>query len=294
MLKAVTTAGLLHAINWDVSADEVELSDYIKICQCEPSEALDLYHKLCAEQQLDDGDPFLYYSYVLIQPNAITYDIGGGDPYFLLDRVCNVIALVLAQPIPMCRVILSEDNFKTCLRTYEVFQYGMQTDFLMKSNASLDTEKAGEIKTAWAVASALWEKHKSTGRVNSALTYFYYAWRSPYLDQCCLNLSVCLELLFTPHSQGEASHQISFNVARFLGQSPNEMKAIYRAVRNFYNIRSRIVHGGIPNEDKVIDAAIETFKLSSDCLRKILCKGFSNMFDQDSRRRELLSSFLFG
>jgi hypothetical protein len=294
LFPGAATAGLLHAIDWSYPSDELQLSQFIKIRRTKDSQVLDLYHSLCAQQQVDDGDPYLYDSYVLIQPDGESDNINCGDPYCLLDRVCNVIAVILAHPIPMCRVILSNDAFNTSLRTYEIFNYGMQTEFLMKDIACIDREKGAEIKEAWAAASALWRKQKSSGRVNSALTYFYYAWRSPYLDQSCLNLSVCLELLFTPHSQGEASHQISFNVARFLGSSQNEMKSIYRAVRSFYSIRSRIVHGGIPDEGKVIDAAIETFKLTSDCLRKILCKGFSNIFDQDSRRRELLSTFMFG
>jgi hypothetical protein len=69
---------------------------------------------------------------------------------------------------------------------------------------SIDEEKGWQIIAAWKTASTMWEKHKSAGRINSALTFFYYAWRSPYLEQCCLNLAVCLELLFTPHSQGDS------------------------------------------------------------------------------------------
>jgi hypothetical protein len=193
----------------------------------------------------------------------------------------------------MCRVIVSLDNFKTCAATYETFQYGTQTDLLMPELVSIDHQRSADIKAAWQTADNLWNNKFSRGRVNSALTYFYYAWGSPYMDQCCLNLSVCLELLFSPHSQGETSHQISFNVARFLAGSQSEMKTIYLAIRNFYAIRSRIVHGGLPDEDKVIEAATQAFKLCCECLRKILLKGFANVFDNDKRRRQLMESFLF-
>jgi Apea-like HEPN len=251
--RTVQTAGLLHHIEWAFPSDTLELSDHIKVCRIEHGPIWKFYEEVCKERGVDDGEPFYYGSYVLLEPDGVTDNVNCGDPFGLLDRVCNVIVLVLAQPVPMCRVLQSEDAFTTCLRTYEVFGYGLQTEFLLTTEgASINSEMGGDIKTAWATASALWEKHQSAGRVNSALTYFYYAWRSPYLDQCCLNLSVCLELLFTPHSQGEASHQISFNVARFLGSSPSEMKAVYLSVRNFYNVRSRIVHGGMPDDDKVL------------------------------------------
>lgn len=294
MTRSITSAGLLHVIGWDLPFDTLELSPFIKVCRMENSIVAQMYETLCAEKGIDEGEPYWYDSFVLLEPDGDTDNINSGDPYCLLDRVCNVIALVLARPIAMCRVVQSEDKFKTCLRTYEIFQYGLQTDFLMKSQAYIDAEKGAEIKAAWTAASSLWNEKKSASRVNSALTYFYYAWRSPYLDQCCLNLAVCLELLFTPHSQGEVSHQISFNVAHFLGRTPAEMKDVYRVIRNFYGIRSRIVHGGMPGEEKVITATVETFRLTSESLCKILTRGFGQVFDTDNRRKELLASFLFG
>lgn len=293
MIHQTASAGLLHLIGWELGSDPIELSEHIKICGSENSRIWQLYETLCAETQVDDGEPFLYDCYVLMEPDGVTDNINFGDPYCLFDRVCNVIALILGQTIGMSRVLFSEDNFETCTRTYTVFTYGVQTEFLLEGNASIDEEKARDIKRAWETSSEMWEKHKLSGRVNSALAYFYYAWRSPFLDQTCLNLAVCMELLFTPHAQGEASHQISFNVARFLGESSSEMKDIYRSVRNFYGIRSRIVHGGMPEETKIKATTIEAFALCARSLRKILLKGFAQIFNNDSRRQELLLSFLF-
>jgi Apea-like HEPN len=290
MAEKKSTAGLLHLIDVDLPSGQLELSENIKICRIDKGRIRELYEKMCAEQGIDDGEPFSYESYVLLEVD----DDPIGDPYSLFDRVCNVIVIVLRRPIALCRILQSEDRFSSCQRTYEVYQYGMETEFFDDAGARfIDQEKGAQIKEAWNSASALWTKHKSAGRVNSSLTYFYHAWRSAYLDQCCLNLAVCLELLFTPHAQGEASHQISFNVAKFLGKSQAEMKDIYRTVRAFYNVRSRIVHGGLPDQDKVINAALETFQLASRCLKKILINGFGSIFDSDARRRELLGSFLF-
>jgi hypothetical protein len=294
----IVTAGLLHQIEWAYPSETLQLSDHIKVCAINHGSIWGLYERVCKEKGVDDGEPFLYGSFVLLEPDGVTDNVNCGDPFDLLDRVCNVVVLTLAHPVPMCRVIQSTDDFRTCLRTYEPWKYGIQTtEFLTDSstsNGTIDEKSGGEIKAAWASARTLWDKQKNAGRVNSALTYFYYAWRSPYLDQCCLNLSVCLELLFTPHSQGEASHQISFNVARFLGTSRSEMKTIYRSVRNFYNVRSRIVHGAMPDDEKVIDVSVEAFRLCSECLRKILVKGFGSIFNSDARRREFLTSLLFG
>lgn len=290
MAEKKSTAGLLHLIDVNLPSGELELSEGIKICQIDKGRIRQLYEKMCVEQGIDDGEPFIYESYVLLEVD----DYLIGDPNSVFDRVCNVIVIVLSRPIALSRILQSDDQFSTCLRTFEVYQYGMQTEFFDGAGTRfIDQEKGAQIKEAWNSASAFWTKQKSAGRVSSSLTYFYNAWRSSYLDQCCLNLAVCLELLFTPHSQGEASHQISFNIAKFLGKSQAEMKDIYRTVRAFYNIRSRIVHGGLPNQDKVIDAALETFQLTSRCLQKILINGFGPIFDSDARRKDLLGSFLF-
>lgn len=90
MIHQTASAGLLHLIGWEVASDSVDLSEHIKIGCTENSRIWQLYETLCAETQIDDGEPFWYDSYVLMEPDGATDNINFGDPYCLFDRVCNM------------------------------------------------------------------------------------------------------------------------------------------------------------------------------------------------------------
>jgi hypothetical protein len=98
MNRLTASAGLLHRIGWDFPADSLELSKYVKLGPTGNSRIWQLYESLCANQNTDDGEPHCYESYVLIEPDGITNHINFRDPDDLLDRVCNVVALVLGHP----------------------------------------------------------------------------------------------------------------------------------------------------------------------------------------------------
>jgi hypothetical protein len=290
-----SVAGLLHWTKWAADIDEVDIAPSIKLCRTEGSLVEKLYEALCIATGIDGGEPFEFGSYLLLKPEDIKPALLPlGDPYSLFDRLCNVVAIITSQPISLCRVIESSDGFRSCEDTHIVYQYGGQTEFLMNSDKPIDNDRVAEICKAWRISQKFWEMEKSRGRLVNAQTYFYYAWRSPYIEPICLNLAIVLEVLFAPHSQGEVSHQISFNVSRFVGTTKDEREQIYKKMKKFYNIRSSIVHGGIPDDGKVIDITVDVFQLCSDILRTILLdESIASTFDNENLRKQMLSRFIF-
>lgn len=135
--KTATSAGLLHLIGWDCSAHSIALSQDIEIGCMEHSAVGRLYESLCENHDLDDGQPFLYYCYLLLRPDEDQRMYFFGDPYCLFDRICNVIAVVTARPVPMCRLMWSSDGFQTCERTDMLYEYGLQTDMLMEAGVNI-------------------------------------------------------------------------------------------------------------------------------------------------------------
>jgi hypothetical protein len=55
--------------------------------------------------------------------------------------------------------------------------------------------------------------------------------------------SVCLEALLSGRGQGELTHRLSVRAALLLGRSLDERQKIVKTVREFYKVRSKIVHG---------------------------------------------------
>lgn len=268
----LSVAGLLHLFDWNLAASEVKLSPGIVLGRFESSQIGRLYEELCAVQGLDDGG-FEFTSYVAFEPQQFITEYG--DPYSLFDRVCNVIAVVTSRPIALSRLLQSCDGFKSYHDTRLIYTYGAQTEFLLRKNATFDEKNVADLYKAWQAASAIWQQNKSSGRVTKALTYFYYAWRSQYLDQTCLNLAIALKVLFSPHSPGETTHQTSVNVAHFLATSPAERKTYYDLIERFYGFRSCVLQSGSFDEERGIDVIIQVFGLCSLILKKILLKAGS-------------------
>ncbi len=60
-----------------------------------------------------------------------------------------------------------------------------------------------------------------------------------------------------PRERGEMRFRLSLRIARFLSNSYEERKQISRNVKNAYDLRSAVVHGGLINaEDKVLISQI--------------------------------------
>lgn len=80
--------------------------------------------------------------------------------------------------------------------------------------------------------------------LTNALNYFYYADSADRIEEEVINLAIALEALYLTSGM-ELSYRLSLRVASLLGKEyADKTKAqIAREIRDFYNKRSRIVHG---------------------------------------------------
>ncbi|MBD8652335.1 hypothetical protein IFT66_14700 [Rhizobium sp. CFBP 13726] len=69
-----------------------------------------------------------------------------------------------------------------------------------------------------------------------------------------LDGAICLETLLSGQGSGELTHKVSVRTALLLGKSLNERKEIRKRVRDFYSLRSAVVHGSTkrkrPDDDR--------------------------------------------
>lgn len=266
----------------------------MRLCRSSGSPVEALYYRLCRENGIDSGDPHSFDSHVRFDGPQAKEALDAGDPYSLVDRACNLLTVQFRDPIAFCRVIRSYDAFDSAADTHIAWHYGSQTEFVVGAQSTITDAAVENLRRMWAVVDGLWVEHKILNRIVNALTYFQYAWRASYMEQICLNLVIVLESLFAPHHQGELTHQVAFNTAHFAGRDPEERRAIYRYVKKLYGERSRVVHGGLPNVEGIIDPTVQAFHLCADVLGKILLdQQMSEIFSDEGRRRELMESYMF-
>ena len=289
-------AALYHGVGWDCPEDNIIVSAGVTMGNFKSSPINTLYERLCTENKVDEGDPFNYEVYALFtkkQKEEMYFDFGSS--YSLIDQYSNVLALHLGQPISMCRLLWSDDNFKSITSTERIY-YSTEvvSNVIGDKNITLSEQNVKDIKRLWGNVRKLYRNYDYNGRLINILTYYYAAWRSHSIEQIIINLAIVLEIIFAPHSQSEVSHQVSFNISKYLGNNRDERVDIYNTIRNFYRMRSAIIHGGIPGFDKIESVAAPVYAM----VTKIVLSIFSNVnkieiFSDDKQRRDMLFDFLF-
>jgi len=209
-MNNLSLAGLLHIFGWIGDNHKIKLEDGLSIEYSPSGDIIAFYNKLCSENYIDDGEPFTYQVYILSEKEFGEWDLALGTPFSTIDFVANIIAINISQPIGMCRVIASNDNFRTHQFTTDIFQYGIQSDALALYNHKITDEIKNNIAGSYKNLKEIENKNGYLKRVRNALVYFYYAWRSPFLEQTNINLAISLESLFSPSSNNEL-HSISPN-----------------------------------------------------------------------------------
>ncbi len=79
-------------------------------------------------------------------------------------------------------------------------------------------------------------------KLGLAIAYYAKACAEDGAADEIMDLFICLESILTQKSEG-LSHQLAQRAANILGTGAAERLTIYNDMKNFYNIRSRIVHG---------------------------------------------------
>jgi hypothetical protein len=296
--KHLSVALLFHLANWNSSQVMWPIADNIHLANIKGSKIERLYHYLCSEFGEDDGDPYIYGAYAIIHPTEeTTYLLDYGDPYSTIDRFCNMLVILAQAPMFHTKVIASLDDFQTSSYTHTIHYEGAQSSFLYegKLGITFNDKYIHEACDSWRTIEKAWANGKAQGRLNNILTFFNYAWRSHYMDQICLNLAVCIEGLFAPHSQSETTHQLCFNFSRYLGRTSEDRERIYDDMRKFYAMRSAVVHGDIPNDEQIIDRVIQAFRYTTEVLRRILLDSEqAEAFSLEKDRKKMFRGFLFG
>jgi hypothetical protein len=290
-----SVALLVHLTEWKGPGPAAAIAPGLVLREFSGSPVEALYHKLCAEEGIDEGEPFNYGLYAELTPVGVSGNLPDfDDPYSTADRLCNLFAVVQGHSLTLTRVIWSADGFATAKGTRILYVEGAQSSFLHEHIPPLTVAAIDDLRAMWNHTERLWMDERSSGRIIMALTYFGYAWRSPYLDQVCLNLAIVLEILFAPHNQSELTHQIAYSVAHFIGGSRAEREKTYAFVKKFYGLRSTIVHGGKVNGDDLVQIAPKAFERVASLLRRITRSDrLARTFNEPDLRRSLLSDLVF-
>jgi hypothetical protein len=309
------SAVLMHLVLWESDAPSFDLGGGVSLWNASGTEVEALYQHLCKSENLDQGEPFSFTSYILMQDRAHdeTWLYWAG-PYSVISRLCNAIVVCTSIPLGMCRLLVTKDGFRTlCSPSEVIYEINPGCEFLAadprtikvsRGSSSLSTVRyprlnnatLANIKTIWDTSKSL---HSSDGldphRIRNAMGYFFYAWRSYYMEHVCLNLAIVLESLFSPSSQHELMHQIAFNVSRYIGKTTEERREVYAVIKRFYTIRSQVVHGAKAKDTDLYRLVPRVFNLCADILKGILLDHhLAVRFCSRGRRRELLDGWLFG
>ncbi len=310
------SAILVHLLGWRSERTEFELDGGVTLCRTEGTEVERLYHHLCEAQKIDEGDPFNFPSHILLSDEAHDdFFADWGGPFSAISRCCNIIAICTSSPLGMCRLLTTKDDFHSeWIPSQRVYDQGPDLavlrgypDFLEISSdtaitvqgehfPALDDEIMRRIAVCWSTHLRLLSTRDiDNHRIDNALSYFFYSWRSYYLDHVCLNLAIVLESLFAPSSAQEVSHQIAFNVSRFCEKNPVKREDIYKTIKKFYAVRSQIVHGGRPRNGDLFAQTPRVFHLCARILDTILSDyALAQRFCHEEKRRTLFSEWLFG
>lgn len=96
-------------------------------------------------------------------------------------------------------------------------------------------------------------------------------------DDALIDYWIALEGLFVPESSQEVRHRSSFRIGAWLGKTPDEREKIYKDLLESYDLRSRIVHGGVPTTRKKTELINITRSYFRRALVQIL--SFADTFD---------------
>jgi hypothetical protein len=314
-MDSMKSAVLIHLLDWRSEAAQFDLEGEVSLCRTAGSEVERLYHHLCEADNLDDGDAYSFHSHILISDSAHDelFPYWGG-PFSVVSRCCNTIALCTSCPLGMCRLISSRDDFHTSWISSVIYEQNPNVEILRaypdcmavssdgtvtvkgEQFPALDGGTMREIATCWNTQLRLLSTRGTHNhRIENALSYFFYSWRSYYLDHVCLNLAIVLESLFSPSSSQELSHQIAFNVSRFCEKGAKEREAIYRTIKRFYAVRSQIVHGGKAKDRDLFTLTPEVFHLCARILKSILSNyAIAQRFCREEERSTLFREWMFG
>lgn len=290
-------AYIFHGINWRTKNSCIKLQENISLCKFKGSKVEKIYHKLCKMENIDDGDPYDYETYALFE-DGLSNAYTPKSPIAPISFLSSVITINLKSPIGMYRKIVSYDDFASCQWTDMEYYYTEQTnEFLSNAfatSSTIDDDNILEIRDTFNNIFTKSKDFKINNPFVFIIAFYFDAWTSNYLDQACVNLSIVLEALFSPFSTNELSHQIAYNFCWFLGKDTKNRKELYVFCKKYYNLRSKIVHGHIPNQAQLVELVPTMFNNVSEILKKILTDHqMIKIFSNKKLKKEYFDKLIF-
>jgi hypothetical protein len=79
-----------------------------------------------------------------------------------------------------------------------------------------------------------------------------------------------------------------------LGKTSEEREALFKLVKQFYSIRSKLVHGGKANKYDMYNIIPQAFHLCAKILKSILVSyTIAEKFCSESKRKDMFREWLF-
>jgi len=299
-------------IGWQCSTEQVTLGESLTIESLSTSIVQILYHQACTENQIHDGEPFN--TGIIIEFDTPYLDNGFMQYHSTssnISVVCNAIAIYLGSPLPTYTLFYTLDGFKTLISqpidlndNYDSYAMLSGTVDNYSEEISKILESCGRFPEihnhitdgiANNIITCLTNLKRTVDtRIHTAFTYFFNAWHTSQLEHTCINLAILLEALFSPSSNNELSHQISFYAAHFLGGTPQQKFSIYTALKRFYSIRSKVVHGAKFKHKELTIIVPVVFDLCAEILQKLFTdEKILFTFSKDKDREKLFNEWLF-
>jgi hypothetical protein len=286
---------LIHLLDWKYDKKEFIIDDDISFIDLDGHQVKTLYHSLCQDTGVDDGDPFIFGSALLLDDNKDDHSIfPSASPGSISSTFLNLLTIIHGGTVGHCRIISSKDNFITSWGTYELYDALSEGVYdLQVTHKKLDQNILHLIQKICTNLKATAASNTKHARISNALSYFYLAWNVHTFEQTAIGLSIVMETLFSPHSNTELSHQVSYNIAKFTSKTKKARQETYKMVKKYYAIRSKIVHGDSINNDEYASIPI-FFKFISSILIKILSdNNLIILFNDNKLRKQYLDDLLF-
>ena len=102
-------------------------------------------------------------------------------------------------------------------------------------------------------------------------------------DDALIDYWIALEGLFVPDTFQELRHRSAFRIGAYLGEAPDQREQIYKELLDSYDLRSKIVHGGVPTNKR----KTELINITRSYLRRALVQILSSIDRFDPRTIEI-------
>ena len=168
----------------------------------------------------------------------------GEEPRRTLDRILIIFKL-FKDSLVLSNIIFNEEGKHIDLLPHYTYWEDLERDLNYYIITAVEKP----------IFKIFWNKYNIINNFNFAVNRFHLADYNVYLKYRLINYIECLEYLFVPDSSsGEISYKFRTRGTIILGikKTLSEREIIFNQLKEFYTLRSAIVHGNKKNEKKIM------------------------------------------